>query len=396
MTEETHPESSPPVEGDRDIPSVAQRSRSQVFLIAGFLVVCVVAVVAIVYDGLEKSAERSLVDPDQEEFKVGVTPGRPFITPEPRTPPSPSASAQEQTAPEKVQPAPQTDPAELERLRAELERQRLAHEQQLREAEAAKAKLEERLRSPQIVYSASGQTAAGPGGAADGEPAVILDDGDTGRGSASRRDPNEEYLDARSSAQVVTARATQLENRDTLVPQGTLIDAVLESAIQSDLPGQIRAIVSRPVHSMDLSKVLVAAGDRLIGSYRSGIVQGQTRVFVVWERLLRANGVSIQLASVGTDALGRSGVEGSVDTHFFERFGSSLLLSLIDGAIAAGVQAAGDRDATVAIDGGRNFSRSAEIALENSINIPPTIHVDQGARIKVFVGRDLDFASVTE
>ena len=86
---------------------------------------------------------------------------------------------------------------------------------------------------------------------------------------------------------------------------------------------------------------------------------------------------------------------GVVDTHFFERFGSSVLLSLIDTGLQIGVNAVDDEDqATVALETGSDFSRSAEIALENTIGIPPTVHVHQGSRIKVFVGKDLDFSQV--
>lgn len=105
--------------------------------------------------------------------------------------------------------------------------------------------------------------------------------------------------------------------------------------------------------------------------------------------------MSVNIGSYGTDALGRSGLEGDVDTHFFERFGSSVLLSMIDAGLQIGVNSMDDTDsATVALEAGDDFSRSSEIALENSIAIPPTIHVDQGVKIKVFVGKDLDFSQV--
>ncbi|MFN9910766.1 MAG: TrbI/VirB10 family protein, partial [bacterium] len=77
--------------------------------------------------------------------------------------------------------------------------------------------------------------------------------------------------------------------------------------------------------------MLIPAGSRLIGEYKSGIAQGQTRVFIVWTRLLRSDGVSVQLASIGTDSLGRAGSSGYVDNHYLERYGSAVLLSLVGG-----------------------------------------------------------------
>ncbi len=82
------------------------------------------------------------------------------------------------------------------------------------------------------------------------------------------------------------------------------------------------------MYSFDGRRVLIPSGSRLIGDYKSGLATGQTRVFIVWTRLLRADGVSVQLGSIGGDALGRAGVAGFVDEHYVERFGSAILLSI--------------------------------------------------------------------
>jgi len=110
-----------------------------------------------------------------------------------------------------------------------------------------------------------------------------------------------------------------------------LIRADLLTAIQSDLPGNVSAIVREDVWSFDGRRVLIPAGTKLIGDYRSGITRGQTRIFVVWTRLLRKT-VSVQLGSIGTDDLGRAGQAGFVDQHYVERFGASILLSVVGGA----------------------------------------------------------------
>ncbi|ESW64232.1 TrbI/VirB10 family protein, partial [Mesorhizobium sp. LSJC280B00] len=169
--------------------------------------------------------------------------------------------------------------------------------------------------------------------------------------------------------------------------------------------------------------VFFPAGSRLIGEYRSGLATGQTRVFIVWTRLLRSDGMSVQLGSTGTDELGRSGMPGEVDNHYFERFGSAILLSVVGGATQFIANLGNDQNGsntnqtytdpqtgqTVTIQtqpnqylqsarqiGAQQVSQSlnriAEEALRNSINIAPTIHVDQGSRIMVFVRRDLDFS----
>ena len=88
--------------------------------------------------------------------------------------------------------------------------------------------------------------------------------------------------------------------------QGTLIPAVLETAIDTDLPGYVRAVVSRDVRSFDGSKVLIPRSSRLIGQYKSGLADGQTRAYVIWSRLIRPDGVSVALGSPAVDFSGRS------------------------------------------------------------------------------------------
>lgn len=168
--------------------------------------------------------------------------------------------------------------------------------------------------------------------------------------------------------------------------QGKIIPAVLETAINSDLPGMLRASVSESVYSEDGNVLLVPKGSRLIGEYRSGIKRGQSRVFVIWSRMVRPDGIDIKMDSPGTDTLGRAGLTGFVDTHFLERFGSSALLSLIGSYAQQESQNDNQREALAS-----SFNKSSEIALEDSINIAPTIHINQGERINVFVAKDLNF-----
>jgi type IV secretion system protein VirB10 len=99
----------------------------------------------------------------------------------------------------------------------------------------------------------------------------------------------------------------------------------------------------------------------------------------------------VQIASPGSDTLGRGGLEGTTDSHFFRRFGGAILLSVI----SAGLGALNDDDgAQIIISSSQDASRVAEIALQKQIDIPPTIEVPQGAPIRVFVTRDLDFSLV--
>jgi len=131
------------------------------------------------------------------------------------------------------------------------------------------------------------------------------------------------------------AHATVLRDKGSVVAQGAMIPAVLETALDSDLPGFARAVVSRDVRSFDGLAVLIPRGSRVIGEYRPATSEGQTRAFVIWTRVLRPDGVSIQIGSPATDPLGRAGLSGSVDNHFFERFSGAILLTVINAGATA-------------------------------------------------------------
>src|SRR5690606_27116324 len=83
------------------------------------------------------------------------------------------------------------------------------------------------------------------------------------------------------------------------------------------------------VRSFDGSQVLIPRGSKLIGQYKSAVQVGQSRAFVVWSRLLTPTGVSVDIGSPATDQLGRGGLDGKVDSHFMQRFGGSILLTLL-------------------------------------------------------------------
>ena len=172
------------------------------------------------------------------------------------------------------------------------------------------------------------------------------------------------------------------------MPQGAIIAGVLETAINSDLPGYVRAVVSRDVMGFDGRRVLIPSGSRLIGQYRSGLAAGQSRAFIVWTRLTRPDGVTVALGSPVTDPLGRAGLTGKVDSHFLKRFGSAILLSVVESGL--GLLQRGGND--VVVRTADDAKSVAGIALQRDINIPPTVKVAQGTTIRIFTARDLDFS----
>jgi type IV secretion system protein VirB10 len=186
------------------------------------------------------------------------------------------------------------------------------------------------------------------------------------------------------------AQARAMTNPSTTVTQGTLIPAILETAIDTNVPGYVRAVVSQDVRSFDGTKVLVPRSSRLIGQYQSGLQNGQKRAYVIWTRLNRPDGASVNLASPAISFDGTTGLAGKVSGNsFFKRFGSAMLLSVVGGigSLATG-------GAAGVLVGGASSSAAATAA-EQDGKRGPTVRVRMGEPIRIFTARDLDFSTVS-
>lgn len=234
---------------------------------------------------------------------------------------------------------------------------------------AAPRAIERRAGGPALIYDAStGDAAPVTSGTAGGGAAAVQA---IGGGSAR-------------------ARAARFAGQRSTVPQGTLIPAVLETALDSTRPGQARALVSRDVRGFDGSRVLIPRGSRLYGEYRADLAPGQNRALVQWTRLVRPDGVTIAIDSPAADALGRAGIRGKVDSHFLERFGGALLQSSLDLGVSLATQGLGNGSVILLPRGGQALGGAFGPAQQ----VRPTLTVRQGTRVTVFVARDLDFAPV--
>jgi type IV secretion system protein VirB10 len=274
-------------------------------------------------------------------------------------------------------PTPASSPSQNDLLEAE--QLRLQREEEARRmAELERRRAEElafqqaRIESPTIAF--------GGGAAADGSDAL----------SERTLGAVQDFVVNGALPSQVT-QAEVIANPANTVVQGTMIQAVTETALDSSLPGAIRAIISEDVYSFDGSRILIPRGSRLIGRYQSGVEIAQQRVTVAWDRIIMPNNQTVTITSFGGDELGRSGVSGVVDTRFGERFGSAALISLITalpGAAAAQVE--DEASAEVLEDVGDDLADSTDSVIGEYLAIGPVIYVDQGSRITVMVDRDLE------
>jgi type IV secretion system protein VirB10 len=260
---------------------------------------------------------------------------------------------------------------------------------------------------PILAYSGGGMTNGA--GIRPGAPAVPLaGDGDNNAGTTlgtTAPAPNAPQSNLARLLKPTTlngATASVIKNPDMVVTEGAVMPCILQTAIDTQLAGFVTCVVPVDVRGTTGNVVLLDRGTKIVGQIENGLVQGQERVFVLWTRAETPNHVVIALNSPGADELGRAGLPGEVGNHWWKRFGGALMLTLLQGSLNAGSALAANSGngnnnaATMGFVYGAQSSGNqvANTALENSINIPPTLRKNQGDTVSVFVAQDLDFSAV--
>ncbi|WNH54848.1 TrbI/VirB10 family protein [Stenotrophomonas oahuensis] len=273
---------------------------------------------------------------------------------------------------------------------------------QLTDAEAEAADhLARRQRAPVMAWSASGPSLANGMRDSAQDPkeesdpyqammaAALAQSG--GGGATQAEQPSAtlgQQLKSEARAPSVASRET---NRSFMVRQATMGRCTMRTAFNSQLSGFASCILADPLYSADGRFIMAEAGSEAIGEYQTGQVKpGVSRAFVLWTSIETPHGVRIALDSPATDSMGRAGITGRVNNHFWKRFGSGLLLSVVDD----GVTMAAGGDASDYRSTSQSMNDAASIAVQSNVDIPPTIKVKAGAVVNIFVARDLDFSSV--
>jgi type IV secretion system protein VirB10 len=249
-----------------------------------------------------------------------------------------------------------------------------------------------------VASAAAGSDAIAGAGAVAGMGAVAGSVPPQGESAEATRLPERsdgELSTWLKSGATALAQAQVLPTARFLLPKGAFIDCTLETAIDSTLPGMTTCITATDTFGADGKVVLLERGTKLVGETRGQVQQGQARVFVLWTEARTPAGVVVPLDSPGTDELGRSGLPGQVQRHFWERFGAAMLVSLVDGAVQAGVQATNRSGGAVIYAPSASQEVLTEV-LKDTLRIAPTVVKRNGDRIQVLVARDLDFRAVYE
>lgn len=247
---------------------------------------------------------------------------------------------------------------------------------------------------------------------------MLIKDGGDGSGlgilggstapAAAPTDPNSQFAANLATTKTERVEATRIGNLRRTIAQGRIIQATMESALNTDLPAPIRAIVSRDTYGEAGNVPLIPKGSRLIGSYNTTLTAAQSRVFVVWTRVIRPDGVDVALGSPLVDQIGQAGVGGQVDSKFQEIFARSILSSVVNIALAigsdeisggsttttngaVGATTTGDAATTATTNALNRLGSVTDGFIQRFLNVGPTILVDQGTPVNVFVNKDLIF-----
>lgn len=368
---------------DRGIPQV-NGNRSNPY-VRGAVVLSVLALtgaaLAVGWWQLTPSTEDDQERP-REMTRASTVPERTFPTlqePEPVEPPARLASAKPvvpiipAVQPEPIQPreAPKPPPPKLDKGRSSLM--------------SSGGRTDDSSQSATPVAAGSSEAGTGPMSVSDA----------FGRRGGSGGDLSDRLTPTKLEA----TSAGLLPSQQMMLAQGAYIPCSLRSRLDSTVTGLTSCTVSKDVYSDNGDVLLVDRGSVISGEYRSNIRQGQRRIFVLWSRIKTPNGVLIDLDSPATGSLGQTGVGGKVDTHFWQRFGGALLLSLVDDVareVTSNNNNSDGNDATAIVIGSTTDTASSLAAevLRNTINIPPTLYAHHGAEVGVYVARDLDFSGV--
>ncbi|MFT4967927.1 MAG: type IV secretory pathway VirB10-like protein [Candidatus Deianiraeaceae bacterium] len=214
-------------------------------------------------------------------------------------------------------------------------------------------------------------------------------------------------LDTEISTDVISA--TRLESPENVVSQGRIIDAVLETAINSTIGGQVRAIVVKDVYAEVGRNILIPKGTRMYGEYgSSGSTSDGGRIVITWTRIMRPDNISATINSFASDQFGRSGIQGDVEKKYFSGVTSAILLSAIPLLTTIATNAITNQQpqsTTVGTTGAQTVVRdpinvatgsfTAQVSqitkdiITDAIDTKPTITLNQGTRIKVLINQDI-------
>lgn len=204
------------------------------------------------------------------------------------------------------------------------------------------------------------------------------------------------------SSATPVAFAKSFGDQNFVLPKGRQADCVLTGRIIDEVPGFTSCALTQDMYSDNGRVLLLDRGSELTGEYGTSTQLGTRRLFVTWTRVKTRSGIEIDLSSPGSDALGTSGLPGFLENRWMERIGAALLLSVVKDVAVAVVNNQNNNDRTgtsvTVQQPGQNTTQAgfsiADEVVRQTIKVRPTLSINEGERISIYVARDLDFSPV--
>lgn len=197
-------------------------------------------------------------------------------------------------------------------------------------------------------------------------------------------------------APFAASRAYMLPDPTLMMTRGKVIPCTVLPAMDTTLTGIVTCITGEDATGADNKVALMDRGTICTGKQGGGVTHGQRRIGIVWDRCETPQHVLVPLDAGATDSLGRPGIPGEVDNHFWDRFGGAIALSLITdiGPYLVATKQGGSNNTTVAFPTITGPQQVMSEVLKSTVDIPPTIYGPQGARALIYLAGDIDFRDV--
>ncbi|WP_424986383.1 TrbI/VirB10 family protein [Microbulbifer sp. S227A] len=213
-------------------------------------------------------------------------------------------------------------------------------------------------------------------------------------GSPTASDPisgREAFLTSPGDTDTVSAQRIVPPPSPYILQAGTVIPAALITGLRSDLPGQISAQVTSNVFDSPSGRyLLIPQGARLLGEYDSRIASGQSRLLLVWTRLILPDGRSIVLERApGTDGTGASGLQDRVNYHWGRVFLAAGLATILNLGLESGADGEDDVARAIREATQDTIGRTGDEIVRQQLSVPPTLTIRPGFPVRVMVTRDL-------
>ena len=258
------------------------------------------------------------------------------------------------------------------------------------------ALVRERRLKREVRFNLDGDVSVAATGVVTRDHAAVVEAGVPVADAAANGVPHPGHQNGPVSASSTASRPYMLPDPTLMMTRGKLIPCTVLPAIDTTLPGIVTCVTGEDVTGADNKVSLMDRGTICTGRQGGGVTQGQRRLGIIWQRCETPQHVMVPLDSGAADFLGRPGIPGQVDNHFWDRFGAAIALSLITdiGPYLIATRQSGNNNTTVSFPPITGPKDVMSEVLKSTVNIAPTITRPQAAQVLIYLAGDVDFRDV--